>query len=345
MSNNRIFWAIEAVGIAPESTETYTDVHGLQSVGITTTFNLEEFFELGQISIYEQVEGIPDIEMTTERVLDGYPPAYILGTRGSTSNSLSGRQNAKCNIAMSLFGDTQDSASGTPITQVYMSGMQPSTLTYTIPVDGPCTEAVTFVGNNKVWKNSAFTYTPNFTNDDVPLASFGGSGGIQFREDILFDSITDGSVSLLPGGTNGVEGISASGTNDRDAGGNFACHLQSITISTDLGRDELFELGRRAPYFRYVTFPVEVTCEIEAISSIGDQISGTEDGVLGNGNNLPDQKIYIVMRDGTKFDLGEKNKLQSCTFTGGDTGGSNATVTYSYRNFNDLTISHPQDPG
>lgn len=344
MANNRIFWAIEAVGIAPESTETYTDVHGLQSVGITTTFNLEEFFELGQISVYEQVEDIPDIEMTMERVLDGYPLAYVLGTRGSANSTLSGRQNAKSNIAMSLYGDTQDSASGVPITQVYMSGMQPTTVTYTIPVDGPCTESVTFVGNHKVWKNSNFTYTPTFDNTDEPLA-ISGSGGIQRREDILFDSLDDGSVSLLPGGTNGVEGISASGTNDKDSAGNFGAHIQSITISTDLGREELFELGRRAPYFRYVTFPVEVTCEIEVISTLGDQVSATEEGVLGNGNNLADKKILVVMRDGSKFDLGEKNRLQSTTFTGGDTSGSNATVTYSYRNFNDLDITHPQDPG
>ena len=38
-------------------------------------------------------------------------------------------------------------------------------------------------------------------------------------------------------------------------------------------------------------------------------------------------------------DVGAKNKLTSVTWGGGDTGGANATITYSYRNFNDLTVT------
>jgi len=37
MANNRIFWAIKALGIAPLGSTVYTEVHGLQTVGITTT--------------------------------------------------------------------------------------------------------------------------------------------------------------------------------------------------------------------------------------------------------------------------------------------------------------------
>ena len=42
---------------------------------------------------------------------------------------------------------------------------------------------------------------------------------------------------------------------------------------------------------------------------------------------------------GTVIDLGEKNKLSSVSYSGGDTGGGNATVTYSYSNFNVLTVA------
>ena len=38
------------------------------------------------------------------------------------------------------------------------------------------------------------------------------------------------------------------------------------------------------------------------------------------------------------FQLGTKNKLTSITYGGGDTGGGNATYSYSYRNFNKLDI-------
>ena len=36
------------------------------------------------------------------------------------------------------------------------------------------------------------------------------------------------------------------------------------------------------------------------------------------------------------FDLGTKNKITSITWNGIDTGGSNASMTFSYRNFNKL---------
>jgi len=36
------------------------------------------------------------------------------------------------------------------------------------------------------------------------------------------------------------------------------------------------------------------------------------------------------------FQLGDKNKLTSITYGGGDSGGANATYSYSYRNFNKL---------
>jgi len=41
--------------------------------------------------------------------------------------------------------------------------------------------------------------------------------------------------------------------------------------------------------------------------------------------------------------LGTKNKLASVNYGGGDAGGGNVTVTYSYTTFNDFTVMHPHD--
>ena len=38
------------------------------------------------------------------------------------------------------------------------------------------------------------------------------------------------------------------------------------------------------------------------------------------------------------INLGTKNKLSSVSYSGGDTGGGNATCTYSYSTFNDLKV-------
>ncbi len=189
-TNNRIFWAVQAAGLAPLGSQSFTPIHGLQSIGITTSFNLEQVFEIGQIAIYENIENIPDIEVTLEKVLDGYPLIYHLATRGYDANTLSGRQNKRSILALSIFGDTQDSASGVPKSEVQMSGLFPSSLTYTFPTEGNCTEAVTLVGNNKVWDTSepfAFTGTI-FDNTDEPLALTSGDGGVQRRENVEFET-------------------------------------------------------------------------------------------------------------------------------------------------------------
>jgi hypothetical protein len=116
-----------------------------------------------------------------------------------------------------------------------------------------------------------------------------------------------------------------------------------MSVSCDLGREALNELGRRGPYFRYVNLPVEVTCEIETTSALGDKIDASEAGLGGSGYNLNDQAIDIVMQDSTRINLGNKCKLASVSYGGADAGGGNATVTYSYTTFNDFTVTHSTD--
>lgn len=347
MPNNRIFWAVQGVGIAKQSTTSFTTVHGVQSLGITTTFNLEQAFELGQLAIYENIENIPDVEVTMEKALDGYPLLYHLATRGYAANTLAGRGNQQCNIALNIYGDTQNSASGVPISEVYMSGMYISSVAYTLPVDGFATESVTFVGNNKEWRSSNYLLSGTlFDNTDEPLNATSGYGGIQRRQHVDFDvtSVSSPDGTLLPGGTGGVYGISSSGTNDKTSN-QYGAHVQSINISADFGREPMNELGRKGPYFRFMNFPIEVTCDIEVYCTAGDQVSATETGINADGTNLSNKTIYVKLNDGTAFNLGTKNKLSSVNYGGADAGGGNATCTYSFRNFNDLVITHPQDPG
>jgi len=362
--SNRTFWAVQAVGINPlGSAANPPVVHGLQSAGITTTFNLEQVFEIGQIAVYENIEDIPDVELTLEKVVDGYPLIYHLGTRGYTTGSLTGRSNQRCTAYLNIYGDTQDSASGVATNSVELSGLYVSSSAFNIPVDGNMTESATFVGNNKVWSTSSFTMTGElFNNADSPLAETSSWGGVQRRENVVWPGVlgayaatndvngqVDSQYSLSdfnasnPAGTilpDEIPGISTSGTNDRSGSPlAFGAHIQSVSVSTDLGRDALLELGRKAPYFRFVNFPIEVTCDIEITATNGDGIDALEES-----ENLTNQTIKIGLREGTFIDLGTKNKLSNVTYGGADAGGGNATVTYSYSTFNDYTVSHPQDP-
>jgi hypothetical protein len=111
-NNKRVFYATQGVAVGDIGATAVIDpyasrgatpgnlnnkvgiVHGLQSIGVTTNFNLEQIFELGQLSLYENREDIPEIEVTFEKVLDGYPLVYHLGTVDSTNPTLPGRANA-----------------------------------------------------------------------------------------------------------------------------------------------------------------------------------------------------------------------------------------------------------
>jgi hypothetical protein len=123
-------------------------------------------------------------------------------------------------------------------------------------------------------------------------------------------------------------------------------YLSSVTISAELGRESLYKLGQYAPYHRFVNFPLEVTCEFEVIATGIDPVECELDGIGCVSSGLPQkQEIVLTLCNGSgtgvdyTFDLGDQNRLQSVSYAGGDTGGGNVTITYSYSTYNDLTIT------
>lgn len=342
MVQNRIHFACNAVGIKKDGdTGDYTPIHGAQTLGLSTVFNNERYFELGQSEIYQNIEDVPDISITINKFLDGHPLVYLLATEDAPSATLLGRQNEKSIVAWSVVDDTFDSVSGTPLTTFESSGCYVSSLNYTFGVDGPFTEDITLVSNQCFWSpggttlyGSAFDGTI-FDNTDTPL-NITESGGIQTRQRMIFNG--QANITLLP---RDINGITTSGTNELRSDGFQTVHVQNITIGAELGRENALELGKKAPYFRAMTLPVDIDCTIEVNSVSGNYISATEAGVYGNGNNSRDEAIKIVIQDGTIFDLGSRNKLQNVDYGGGGTDGSFGTDTYTYQGANNLTITMP----
>lgn len=151
---NRIYFANQQVAFKrdgkPGGVQGWIAAHGVQSAAVTTTFNLEQAFELGQLAIYENIEGVPDIEVSLSKVLDGYPLLYHLATNDDgtvvTSPSLAGRSNAKCIVGLGIWPDTDDAAGDSSINgiqQMEASGMFASSLSYNFPLEDNFTEDVT----------------------------------------------------------------------------------------------------------------------------------------------------------------------------------------------------------
>src|SRR4051794_11947433 len=93
--NKRIIFAGQQLSIWPEGSSSPIAMHGVQSAGITTNFNLDFVFEWGQLAIYDTVEQTPDVEITAEKVLDGPPLLYHTATANAASGTLIGRSNRK----------------------------------------------------------------------------------------------------------------------------------------------------------------------------------------------------------------------------------------------------------
>ena len=340
MANNRIFYACQAVFIgktghtpaavgSPATAGRF--MQGVQSVGITSNFTLDQAFELGQIEIYENSEEVADIEVTLEKVLDGKPLLYGQACGDSVKTNMVAAGKNRSDVYLGVYADTVSSTDSESVGAVVMcSGMYISSVSYTYPTDGAATESITLVGNDKYWSDNIAGVVPN------PDDSYGSSPatGLDGSDS---SSTNDGSGLVrrqkvdIKNSTIPAEISNPMGTTSTDKSKGF--HISSISISADFGRESILELGSFGPYHRYAGYPIEVTAEFEVTAVSGDLVN-----VSGTAENLSDRTIVIKDDGGHIIDLGTKNKLSSVSYSGGDTGGGNATCTYSYSTFNDLKV-------
>lgn len=301
MPNNRVFYASHGVAVGTQAGSA-TTVQGAQSVGITTNFNLEQAFQLGQLAIYDNMITDPTVEITVSKVLDGESTIYELATGGG---SLVSTANTKSRVVIGVGSDTADALTSTAA--ITCTGVYYSSLTYTFPVDGNFTEDVTFIGDSKQLTGSVSAPTDS-------------GNMVARRQNLVLGSTT------LPAEVSGK-------------------NLSSITISTDLGREAIYKLGQYQPYHRYVNFPVEITTEIAVTATTTDGVGMDITGIDCDPTGLPQEQaisISVCADSGNAthtFNLGNKNRLQSVNYTGGDTGGGNVEITYTYVTYNDLSIA------
>lgn len=325
MANVRTFYACQKVSFGAPSgsadtnpTQNYTTLNGVQSVGITTNFNLDPVYQLGRLNPGDLFEDVPDVEVSVTKQLDGTTTIYQQMMGDGNLAELSDKRSA---VLLQIYSQDFSAATGTELAKCEMIPAYLSSVTYNFPADGAFTEEVSIVANNKDWATTA-------VNTDPPDASLTGVARRQ-----MFNL----AGSVFPTGAAGTNGGAfASGSLPQDF------KLQSVSVSVDLGREEIFQLGQRLPFTRYINFPVEVNSEFEFISAKGDQVGATElNTACANPKALADRSIKIVLCDGTTLDLGSQNKLNSVSQSGGDAGGDNVTFTFSYVNYSALTYTGP----
>ena len=219
---------------------------------------------------------------------------------------------------------------------VICSGQYIDSLDYNFPSQGNFTEVVSFVGSSKIWATGTPT---NFFSGQFSSGYFGGPAGpdtppsgVERRENLNM------TVSRWP---TQINGITTGGVNT-DGGTAFAAHLENVKVSCNLGRTDLFELGRKKEYYKAVKVPVDVNTTIDVIvNEFMDIIDARNDGT----SNIFNQTIRIRTANNEELYLGTKNTVQSVTWNGIDTESEAYRISLQYKNLNSLYISAPQsDP-
>jgi hypothetical protein len=310
MANKRVFYASQGVSVGQTGAGTSQTVTGAQSVTMNTNFNLEQVFQLGRLAVYDNVVGDPTVEVSITKALDGNPLIYNLAVG---SGSLVATSSTESAINFVVGKDTEEeigSAGNTgpgKTTSITCNPIYLQSLSYNFAVDGDFTEEVTFVGLSKA------VGTGNLSSP---------SGGFTDRQTVLRRQNFNQLSSNLPSQVSGQ-------------------NVQSVSISADLGRESMYKLGRFKEFHRYVNFPLEISLDIEVIANNLDTTEIDIPDVSCSGLNLPKEDVTIALCDsagsGTyEFSLGDAT-LTSVAFGGGDTGGGNATLTFSYVVYNTFT--------
>ncbi len=397
---SRTYYASQAVGLYPKGflgiSQDWSDfgaysagygsanmetLSGVQSVGFSSSVEFEQVFELGHLQIFENIEGSPTCEMTIERILGLGVTSLFQKFIGSTETSPTTAETRNYGVNMSNFasdrgcsarlsvhgdGNVMTSTSTLGGNMIYGFQIDGFTSNYSISAqtDGAVTESLGIAGVN-------LTHIPsgaaNF-DKQVTLTTSSPKGTFR-RQDCSF------SFQELKNGALNV---------DAGKGVKYYNRVQSASINIDVGREDLLEMGRKGPYIRYASFPVEVTCDVEynvdrgvntdpavggrfqdGVSNAKQQMTTIDSdsncqlnptegyvvSVYGNRRHAPtgcDDVNDVTPGDGKPNEYGgtmyyfmaaiSGAKLQSQSWSGGDTGGGVVTISESYTAFNAARI-------
>jgi len=312
MANNRVYYAIQDLAIngpsgvgAPTNVE-YDRINGAQSVSVSTNYNTEPVYQLGQGDAYSYLSELGDVECTISRVIDGWPCIY--GMAMGNNKTLTEAANYKSGIRMTVYDESTNNATSSYVMMPCYVG----NVTFNFPVEETFTEEITFIGNDGKY----------ITGGVANTAGFKGTSRLMGRRNTI-----DMDASDFPGyGSNAV---------------------QSISISFDLGREAAYGLGAMAPYTRYINFPVEITTEIvqNAKDTIGGGSVDSSVGPCADFAGAGGHTIKVALCDGSVFDAGTNNIIQSSNYSGGEAGGGNATVTSTYISYSYFKYTFPTAGG
>ena len=318
MSNKRVFYATQAVllGDAGARLGASDVLKGVHSVGVDSTIPQRNIRDLGKPSPISILEDKPFVDVNIERFIGSVSDVIFPSSGG---HLLDNATHAKEYDMLLLVGedarDQIDTSGASTQSELKLSYMQISSVTYSFNVDGPVMETISFEGHNKEWSTTR-------TFSSTGQLGFTHSGDVAKRIDY------NTSSSIMPSEVQGT--------------------IQSIDLIVNLSRREVLDLGKRqgassaSETNKYKLLDVPVTVQT-TISPIIKEKHFSSDLTAQSFSNAPASKqIKVVLTFGGSnltFDLGSENYLTKVDRRGADTDGGNVEALYEFENYNIFSMS------
>lgn len=211
------------------------DIHDLayQTASVTSRTNNETITAIG----YRGVAAISDLIGSVECSLEGilcmnadFTPYLNRGAKGLLNMDLNDVVSQWGDIIVETRGeDLADTGQKATMSEMYVTG-----ISFTFNQNASVTSTWNFVGYSCTWADSLFDYT-----NDLIIGT-----GTQFKP------LTAKDVELAVVAPNAAT----------------AAGIQSVSFNATLNRTEVYQLGTLAPIDRPVTYPFEVTMNVEALA-------------------------------------------------------------------------------
>ena len=347
-----------------EAVGSFVAPRGIQSVGFNTSVAFEPIFQMGQTELYGRTESqSPEVEATISKAFDGTQPLYTTIMGGNTA--VNNKQPTSlvlnhCELDMGIYSENVPFASGTPESAIYCSGMYLTNVSMTFPIDGMATEEITLIGDTKRHLDASHLNVGSFESIPNPGSGSAPAPYQRWSMDVDGSSLPSGvknyavqSVSVSMG--MGREALQEIGTRGKYC--RYPTYPFEVTTDFEvIVGGEMTSRGTEPDGSTIADINIE---GYDFVNEIGldcfsDAKYDITKGVKPSYDNITDGYIDVGFRDqeiklkfcgsGTSdsltIDLGKKCRATSQNYSGGDTGGDNATMSYSFQSYNEFKLTH-----
>jgi hypothetical protein len=304
MANERIFYALQQVevGDGDTSSETMTALKGVQSVGMSSTTNVESVSAFGSIEATTILQDM-DLEITVENALGSdWTNALSAGGYSTFDSTFF---DTKRTVTLHYLTDTG-------VTKLIKLDAILTAYSVQLGTDGPATESITFQNAG------ASVFTTGSDGTALPTQSASVCNVITRPNFTRFTKTT--YPECCESTTNAPVNMNK---------------VQSFSASFDVGSEKISALGQSQPLHKFATFPAEISTEVEVHVDPSTSIGLLNSGSINASTLAMDDvchDIAIVM-PGNWYDMA-KMRLSSVSRSGGDVGGGNVAISQSFTGFN-----------